>query len=149
MGTLCGANCSECSFKANCKGCEETCGRPFGGTCVAAEYIKVGGKEAFVEFKRKLMEEINSMGIEGMPEIQELYCLCGSFVNLEYPLPSGNSVKFLDDKNVYLGTQVEPVFAEPGEADRCYGIIADTNFILVCEYGCGGANPEIILYKKR
>ena len=42
-GSICGANCEKCSFQDSCRGCAATCGRPFGGTCVAAEYtIEVG-----------------------------------------------------------------------------------------------------------
>lgn len=33
--------------------------------------------------------------------------------------------------------------------ERCYGVVADERFILVCEYGCNGADPEIIVYKRR
>lgn len=144
MSTLCGANCNECGFKVNCKGCVETCGKPFGGNCIAAEYIKVGGKSAFEEFKNKIISEFNALKIEGMPEITELFCLCGSFVNLEYPLSNGTTVKFLDDKNIYLGTQVDCEFV-----DRCFGLVADMNFLLVCEYGENGTNPEIVAYKRR
>lgn len=144
MSTLCGANCNECGFKANCKGCQETCGKPFGGKCIAAEYIKVGGKSAFEEFKNQIISEFNALNVEGMPKITELYCLCGSFVNLEYPLPSGGAVKFLDDKNIYLGTQVDCEFV-----DRCFGLVAGMDFLLVCEYGENGTNPEIVVYKRR
>ena len=28
-------------------------------------------------------------------------------------------------------------------------VVADEKFILVCEYGCNGADPEIVLYKRR
>lgn len=38
---------------------------------------------------------------------------------------------------------------EEGNSDRCYGLVADNNYLLVCEYGCNGAEPEIIVYKKR
>lgn len=144
MGTLCGADCNACGFKANCKGCEETCGSPFGGKCVAAEYIKIGEKNAFEDFKNQIISEFNALDIKGLPQIQELYCLCGFFVNLEYPLANGTTVKFLDDKNVYLGTQVDSPYV-----DRCFGLVADMSFLLVCEYGENGANPEIIAYKRR
>lgn len=36
----------------------------------------------------------------------------------------------------------------PG-SDKCYGVVADDAYLLVCEYGCGGTEPEIIMYKKR
>lgn len=144
MDTLCGANCNECGFKANCKGCVGTCGKPFGGKCIAAEYIKIGGISAFDEFKKQIISEFNALEIEGMPKITELFCLCGSFVNLEYPLANGTTIKFLDDKNIYLGTQVDCEFI-----DRCFGLAADMNFLLVCEYGENGTNPEIVVYKRR
>ena len=107
MSTICGANCDLCSLRETCRGCAETCGRPFGGACLAAESIKAGGKERFAEQKRQLISQFNALGIEGMPEITELFCLCGSFVNLAYPMPNGRQVQLLDDKNIYLGTQVE------------------------------------------
>ena len=141
---LCGADCGKCGFKTDCKGCRATCGSPFGGRCIAAEYIKVGGKSAFEKFKRQIISEFNALEIEGMPEITELYCLCGSFVNLEYPLPSGKTAKFLNDQNIYLGTQADCEFV-----DRCFGLVADMNFLLVCEYGENGTNPDIVAYRKR
>lgn len=69
--------------------------------------------------------------------------LNGFFVNLEYTLPNGQLVKFLKDNNVYLGNQIEIP-----KSDRCYGLVADEQYLLVCEYGCEGADPEIVLYKK-
>ena len=38
---------------------------------------------------------------------------------------------------------------EQADSDRCYGIVANEDFILVCEYGCNGSDPEIVLYKRR
>ena len=35
------------------------------------------------------------------------------------------------------------------DSERCFGVVADETFILVCEYGCNGADPEIVLYKRR
>ena len=68
----------------------------------------------------------------------------GAYVNLEYPLSNGTTVKFLNDKDVYLGNQIERTNSE-----RCYGVVANEDFILVCEYGCNGADPEIVMYKHR
>lgn len=68
-----------------------------------------------------------------------------SYVNLEYPLPNGTRVKFLDDGVTYLGTQLESEFG----GDRCFGILASMDFIMVCTYEAEGANPELVLYKKR
>lgn len=53
-------------------------------------------------------------------------------------------MKLLDDTKIYLGCQIEKA-----HGDRCYGLVADNSYLLVCEYGCNGANPEIIVYKKR
>ena len=101
-----------------------------------------GGK--FEEFKKRLAEEINALGVEGMPKVGKLNALVGSYVNLAYPLPSGASVKFLDDGTTYLGTQLE---AEEG--GRCFGVLANADFILICTYAEGGADPELVLFKKR
>ena len=68
--------------------------------------------------------------------------LPGSFVNLAYSLPSGETVKFLDDNATYLGSQLE------GET-KCYGIVANMDFLLVCSYEENGENPELVVYKKR
>ena len=38
---------------------------------------------------------------------------------------------------------------ERTDSDRCYGIVANEDFILICEYGCNGSEPEIVLYKRR
>lgn len=69
----------------------------------------------------------------------------GSYVNLEYRLPSGETVKFLDDNTTYLGNQLESEFG----GDRCFGVLAGMDFILVCTYEAEGVNPELVLYKKR
>ena len=104
--------------------------------------LKDDGK--FEELKRQLVDEINALHIEGMPKVGKLNALVGRFVNLEYPLPGGANVKFLDDGTTYLGTQLE---AESG--DRCFGVLANADFILICTYAEGGADPELLLYKKR
>ena len=121
----------------------ETNGRPFGGKCVAANCIKSGGLEEFARVKETLIEEINGLGIENL-QVEDLNLLNGFYINLEYLLANGQSVKLLEDKNIYWGNQIEI----PG-SDRCFGIAADENYLLVCEYGCGGSEPKIILYKKR
>lgn len=145
MGTLCGLDCTGCSMSDKCKGCEATCGSPFGGRCVAAEQIKFGGMELYQHYKNQLINEINELKIVGLPEIKELFCLNGAYVNLAYPLPSGENIKFLKDEDIYLGTQVESQYAK----GRCFGIVAGENFLLVVEYGENGTNPELIMYKKR
>ena len=110
------------------------------------QYIRIGGKEMFEEFKKKLVDEINTLiKVEGLPKVENLNVLPGSFVNLEYRLPNGQLVKFLDDKATYLGSQLECEFG----GDRCFGIVANMDFILVCTYEENGENPELVIYKKR
>ena len=100
MKGYCGANCDECElYNKKCKGCIETKGCPFGKKCWIADYIEIGGMDNFESFKKELINEFNSLQIEGMPTIKELYTLHGSYVNLEYKLPNGKNVKLLNDKN--------------------------------------------------
>ena len=150
MESICGANCEECELYKNkkCEGCQATNGCPFGKKCWIAKYYEIGGKESFAEFKKQIIEEFNSLNIDGMPKITELYALNGAYVNMEYPLPNGTKVKFLNDNETYLGTQVECELND-GDIKKCFGLLANTTFLLVCEYGENGSNPELITYKKR
>ena len=144
--SLCGANCAECPSRDVCPGCSATNGCPFGKQCFVAKYILTGGMEHYQAFKKGLIEEINALNVDGMEMVTELYPLVGSFVNLEYPIPSG-TVKFLKDDEVYLGTQIKNLLDDSGKT--CFGVIARDNFILICIYEENGANPKLILYKHR
>ena len=144
MKTICGIDCSGCGFTDRCKGCQETDGRPLGGECIAAECWKAGGEQCFLAYKKRLMEEFNALGIADMPPVTTLCQLCGAYINLEYTLANGEKVRLLDDSKIYLGYQLE----KPN-SDRCYGLAADSGHLLVCEYGCNGADPEIVVYKRR
>lgn len=108
-------------------------------------YDELSDNGQFEKMKQQLISEINELHIEGMPRVEKLNALVGSYVNLEYKLPNGNSVKFLNDSKTYLGNQLE---CELG-ADRCFGVIADKEFLLVCTYEKDGVNPELVLYQKR
>ena len=108
-------------------------------------YAELSDNGQFEAFKKQLIEEINGLHIEGMPRVEKLNALVGSYVNLPYRLPGGMSVKFLDDGTTYLGNQLEPEFG----GDRCFGVLANADFILICTYREGGADPELVLYKKR
>ena len=138
MKSLCGADCANCQWNSTCPGCSDE-------KCFIARYVKTNGKEQYEEFKQTLIDEFNSLCIPGMPKIHKLYALVGKYVNMEYPMPSGGTVKFLDDNSMYLGNQVECELRE----GRCYGMIACHEFLLVCEYGENGADPEIVVYKRR
>ena len=109
------------------------------------KYDELSDNGEFEEFKSKLIDEINNLHIEGLPKVTSLNSLVGSFVNLEYPLPSGEKVKFLKDDVTYLGNQLECEFG----GDRCFGILACMDFIMVVTYEEGGKNPELVLFKKR
>ncbi len=151
MKTICGADCSKCSMKETCKGCVKTEGHPFGGTCVVAtccqnrEYQYCSDcTETVCQCKAQLIQEFNALGIEDMSRVTELYSLQGSFINLEYPLPGGQRVKFWKDNDIYLGTQLPK-----NNSDRCYGLTANEEYLLVCEYGENGADRQIVAFKKR
>lgn len=91
--------------------------------------------------KKVFIEEVNAFGIPEL-NITNLYVLQGSFINQPYDV-NGNTIKLLDDNATYWGNQVQ-------KADgRCYGIACDENYILVSEYGADGADPEIVVFKKR
>lgn len=107
-------------------------------------YEELGDNGAFEEFKKTLIEEINALNIEGMPKLTKLNALVGSYVNLEYTLPNGKNIKYLDDNATYLGNQLESLFG-----GRCFGIVANMDFILICTYGENGESPELVIYKKR
>lgn len=107
------------------------------------EQLSDGGQ--FEAFKEQLIDEINALHIEGMPRLERLNALVGKYVNLEYRLPNGMNVRFLDDEKTYLGNQLECEFG----GDRYFGVLADMDFILISTYEAEGTNPELVLYKKR
>ena len=92
--------------------------------------------------KAKLIEEVNALGIAGLPPISNLFVLQGAFINQAYCV-HGNSIKVLDDDGVYWGNQIEK-----GDG-RCFGIACDERYILVSEYGKDGKDAEIVMLKRR
>lgn len=108
-------------------------------------YEELSDDGQFEEFKQQLINEINELSIEGMPKLGKLNALVGKYVNLDYPLPNGKVVKFLDDKTTYLGNQLESEIVD----GLCFGILANMDFIMICTYESDGKNPELLLYKKR
>lgn len=151
MKTLCGLDCDECGFKDSCAGCAATDGKPFGGSCMIAVCCDNKGCgncgnsfEGPCKLKEQLIAEFNALGIEDMEQVTSLNALRGSFVNLEYTLPGGQNIKFWDDDRIYLGNQICKK-----NSDRCYGLTADEAYLLVCEYGSGGSDAEIVVYKRR
>lgn len=108
-------------------------------------YEELSDDGEFEEFKKQLIDEINALHIDGMPKVEKLNALVGQYVNLPYRLPNGTEVKFLNDKTTYLGNQLESEFG----GDRCFGVLANMDFIMVATYEKDGVNPELVLYKKR
>ena len=151
MKSLCGLDCDACSAKGSCSGCTETGGRPFGGSCVLGVCCADKGCEscgiafeAPCRLKAQLIDEFNALGIEDMETVTDLNALNGAYINLQYTLPGGQAIRFWDDHRIYLGNQL----CKRG-SDRCYGLAADENWLLVCEYGEGGSDAEIVVYKRR
>ena len=151
MNSYCGIDCDQCYRKDECEGCFATEGKPFpgAGVCPLAGCCREKGQDqcgqcASCGLKDRLIQEFNALKIPGMEEITGLNTLPGSYINLEYTMPGGQKVKLLDDSRVYLGNQV----CKAGSG-RCYGLAADEDHLLVCEYGENGSDPEIILYQKR
>lgn len=151
IDSICGLDCTGCSLKDTCGGCAKTNGQPFGGECVVAACCQSKGygccadcSDTPCRLKKQLISEFNALGIKDMAEVTDLNQLKGSFINLTYALPNEQTVKLLSDEKIYLGNQI----CKKGN-DRCYGLAADEDYLLVCEYGDGGSDAEIIVYKKR
>ena len=108
-------------------------------------YDELSDHGQFEAYKRQLVQEINDLHVEGMPKVEKLNALVGRYVNLAYPLPSGAAVNFLNDQTTYLGCQLECEF----DGERCFGVLAAMDFILISTYGPEGEAPELVLYKKR
>ena len=85
----------------------------------------------------------NALQIPHMDPVTHLNCLPGDFINLEYTLPSGKTIRLLDDSKTYYGAEL----CKKG-SQRCYGLAARDGYLLVCEYGDQGSDPEIVVYKR-
>lgn len=151
IDSICGTDCTGCSLKSACGGCVKTNGQPFDGECVVAVCCRNNGHKRCAdcpdtpcELKEQLIAEFNALGIKDMAEVTSLNQLKGSFINLTYTLSNGQTVKLLNDEKIYLGNQICKK-----DSSRCYGLAADADCLLVCEYGDGGSDAEIIVYKKR
>mgnify|MGYP004669656165 CR=1 FL=1 len=109
------------------------------------QYKNLGGAEKFEAYKQTLITELNDLHIDGMPKVEKLHALVGRHINLAYRLPNGKAVPFLDDQATYLGTRLACTYG----GERCFGIAANMDFLLVCTYEEDGKNPELVVYKKR
>ena len=93
--------------------------------------------------EERLMQAFNELNIADMGEVTELHRAKGNFVNLRFPLPSGQAVTLWDDNKTYYINQLEK-----RGSTRCYGLTADDHYLLVCEYGDGGSDAEIVVFKR-
>lgn len=73
-------------------------------------YEELSDNGQFETVKKQVIQEINDLHIEGLPEVKKLHALVGKYINLEYELPNGRKVRFLDDQTTYLGNQLESEF---------------------------------------
>ena len=96
------------------------------------------------KLKEQLTAEFRALGIEDMEEVTGLHALKGSFANLEYTLPNGRAVKFWEDNRIYIGHLLKKK-----NSDRFYGLVADENYLMVCEAGSDGSDAKIVVFKER
>lgn len=90
-----------------------------------------------------LLCQFNALALEGAPRVTELHRLKGDFINLLCRLPNGKTAKLLEDDKMYYGTELCRK-----DSERCYGLAADETQLLVYEYGEGGKEAELIVWKK-
>lgn len=135
-------NCLECPSFKECGGCEKCNAKPFGSKeqCICARLINEKGFDGYQETLKKIINSINELSIPEL-HVNDMNVLPGSYVNLEYPLPSGRIVKFLNDDLTYFANQIET------SKERCFGVVSDGSFLLVASYGDQGTDPELVLYK--
>lgn len=93
--------------------------------------------------QKKLLDEIKNIGIKELENIYSLNLLDGSYLNLEVELPNCTKAKLLDDNKKYYANQIDIE-----GSDKCYGVAADENFIIVYRYGCNGTDAELIQIKR-
>lgn len=93
--------------------------------------------------KEKLLAKIKALGIKEFESLTSLNLLDGSYLNLEVELPNGIQTKLLDDNKKYYANQIDIA-----GSDKCYGVAADENFIVVYRYGCEGKDAELIQIKR-
>ena len=99
-------DCKECSAFNKCGGFISNSDKSFSRDCIARRLIVKNGFNSFLDFKKKVINKINNLGIKEL-KVDDLNLLSASFVNLEYELENGTKVKLLNNNNVYLGQQIE------------------------------------------
>ncbi len=92
---------------------------------------------------QKLIEEFNSLKIDGMPKLEKLYGHKGDFVNHECKLPNGKIAKILDDSKMYYVAELPKI-----NSGRCFGLVTDKKQLAVFEYSQGGKDSELVVWKR-
>ena len=90
-----------------------------------------------------LINKFNELNIEGMPKLSKLYGHKGDFVNIECELPNGQTAKILDDNKMYYIAELHKQ-----NSDRCFGLVTDKKQLVVFEYGCGGSDAKLVIWKR-
>lgn len=93
--------------------------------------------------KERILNRLRTLGIEELASLDNLNELSGDYINLECRLPNGKTEKLLDDSKKYFANQVEQA-----NSDKCYGIASDGEQIAVYQYGCNGADAELVAWVK-
>lgn len=88
--------------------------------------------------KERVIKVLKSLDIKELREIDELWELPGSYVNMESKLLDGSMGKVLDDEKIYLCCQIEI------NEEECYGVAADESKIVIYRYKNEGEDSVIV-----
>lgn len=91
--------------------------------------------------RERILQRLRTLGIAELCGVTELNRFSGAYLNLPCRLPNGQTARLLEDDKEYYACQVE----RPGN-DRCYGVAADSRQLAVYEYGCGGADAQLVAW---
>ncbi len=83
------------------------------------------------------MDEFNDLHIDGMPKGGKAQRACRQVYQPCIPPSQRKNRQIPDDQATYLGNQLECEFG----GDRCFGIAANMDFLLVCTYEENGKKP--------
>lgn len=88
--------------------------------------------------QERIIKVLQTLGIEELKEVDQLWELPGSYINMESKLEKGEKKQVLDNDKMYLCCQVEINDRE------CYGIAADDKEIVVYKYKNDGMDAEVV-----
>ena len=92
---------------------------------------------------QRLINEFNSLNIDGMQKLTKLYGHKGEFINIPLKLPNGSTAKIFSDGKMYYTAELKKQNSE-----RCFGLVTDKSQLAVIEYSAGGKDAELIIWKK-